>query len=100
MGKYSDRAGRRRHGPHGAKPAQEGVGFEVRIRNLPGQENEDDPIVWYGIFDRHDGEAVFSGLQPRSEVRAFCKGQIEMAAKVGGLTAEVVETETTPKGEN
>ena len=103
MTKYSDKfKGKRRSGPHGEKPSREGVGFSVETEEIPGQEDSEDPVVWYMIRDRYDEKTVGLGVEVASKLRAHTKRQIELIAQAGGVgdALGVVITDTAPPGEN
>lgn len=83
---FTDRVTRRKAGPHGERPTQEGVGFSVNVRELPGQDcPEDEAVCWFEIVDRYDGKQVFVGLEERKLVKPVTKRQIELLARAGGL---------------
>ena len=95
MGDYSRKAGRARHGPHGKKPTEEGVGFSVQLMELPDQEGDDDPVVMYKVTDRFDDEVVLSGCEVASKAAEVAQRQLFLMMKAGGVvgTHELLLTE-------
>lgn len=97
MGDYTKRRFGRQ-GPRGARPSEEGVGFAVEFLELPGQENDDDPVTAYRVVDRHDGETVLNGVEVKSKARELANRQIWLMTKASGMVGEqeLIETQLDP----
>ena len=100
MGDYSKKLGRGRHGPHGKKPAEEGIGFHVEFHDIPGQEGTDDPVVMYKVTDRFDGELVLFGCEVASKASDVAERQVFLITKAAGVAGNLQLFRTDLKGED